>query len=112
SVLGNAGSWEQLHDGIEVEVRPFELKKFSTQIRGLPPLFPASGPWAWCGALMVLPKNGSPLWAQVVVEGQKTVANLNLAWALRPGTLPIVAWFQGSTVGADLHACFGSPYWP
>ena len=57
---------------------------------------------------MVLPKNGSPLSAQAVVFGYSTKVNIKNAWALPPGTPPIVAWLQGDSVLADLRAWFDS----
>jgi hypothetical protein len=88
------------------EVRPFQQARFAAQINGLP-VQPGVGAWAWYGAVMVLPQNGSPLWAQLAVHGAGIVAHLGKAWALPPGTAPVVAWFHGDGVPRELKTTFG-----
>jgi hypothetical protein len=79
--------------------------KFGQKIVGLP--FRAeSGPWAWYGAIMVLPKNGAPLWAQLIVFGESGASTTFRAWPLSPGTPPVLAWFEGGDVPATPEALF------
>jgi hypothetical protein len=101
------GRWKTGVDDVEIAVKPFELRKFSAQIRGLP-VGRTSGSWAWCGAVMILPKNGSPLWAQLLIQGESENVGLRKAWALPSGTPPVVAWFQGDSVLIDLRDAFDS----
>ena len=90
------GSQRNVSDGVEIDAKPFELRQFSAYVSGLPAT-PPGGNWAWYAAIMVLPKNGLPLWAQVAVHGKNIGAvAMTKAWALPPGTAPVVAWFETS----------------
>jgi hypothetical protein len=101
------GSQRQIVDGIEIDLKPFDLRQFTIRIGGIP-LSPPGKTWAWYAAIMVLPRNGSPLWAQVAVQGNNTgIATVSKAWALPPRTVPVVAWLEGDDVPASSEAFFG-----
>ena len=67
-----------------------------------------SGAWAWYGAIMVLPKDSSPLWAQLAVHGYADRTKARNAWPLPAGTAPILAWFEVSDVPESIEAFFGA----
>jgi hypothetical protein len=65
-------------------------------------------PWAWYGAIVIVPKDGLPLWAQLAVHGAGASTSITKGWQLPRGTVPIVAWFEGADTPPNLEATFGS----
>ncbi len=88
------------------QVKPFEQVRCGMQIRGIPVRY-QNGFWAWYAAVMVLPQNGSPVWAQLAVHGYADAATAIKAWALPAGTTPVLAWFEESEVPPSIEAFFG-----
>ena len=99
------GGWKARRDDKPNQVRPFERTRLGTRIDGLP-VTTLSGPWAWYAAIMVLPKNGAPLWAQLAVHGKTGVITAARAWPLPLGTRPVLAWFEDDNVPASPDAFF------
>jgi hypothetical protein len=89
-------------------VKPFEEMKVGQKIVGLP-FTKESGPWAWYAAIMVLPKNAAPMWAQLIVFGEGGASTTFRAWSVPPGTPPVLAWFEGTDVPASPEALFSPP---
>jgi hypothetical protein len=104
----HGGGWRNRPDDKPTKVKPFDLLKLGHKIVGLP-VTAESGPWAWYAAIMVLPMNGSPLWAQLAVHGRSGVVIRTKAWPLPEGTAPVLAWFEGSDVNESPEAFFGLP---
>jgi hypothetical protein len=101
-----SNGWRSPLDGKPQEVRPFENKRFATKIDGLPTVG-RDVPCAWYGAVFVVPKNGSPIWAQLAVRKETGTAEFSEGWAVNPGTRPLVAWFEGGSVPSR-EAVFGN----
>lgn len=61
----------------------------------------------------MVPKNSSPIWAQLAVYGAKTLVTTAMAWELPPGTAPVIAWLEGSDVPSSIESFFGPgvPSW-
>jgi len=87
---------------LSTEVKPFEQTKFGARIDL--PVSQAYGSWAWYGAVMALPVNGSPRWAQVAAQGRGVNTNITRATALPPGRTPLVAWLEGPDIPRDVDA--------
>jgi hypothetical protein len=100
------GGWMNRPDEKPTQVKPFDLLKLGQKIVGLP-VTTESGPWAWYAAIMVLPMNGSPLWAQLAVHGRSGVVIRTKAWPLPQGTAPVLAWFEGDDVPLSPEVFFG-----
>jgi hypothetical protein len=104
--IHGGGGWRARQDDKPRQVKPFERTRLATQITGLP-VTTVSGPWAWYAAIVVLPKNGAPLWAQLAAHGKTGVLTVARAWPLPPGTRPVLAWFEGNDVPPSPEAFLG-----
>jgi hypothetical protein len=88
------------------ELRPFEETRFGLRVKRLP-ASEEKVRWGWAGAVLVLPKNGSPLWAQIAVEGEGHRATGTRCWVPSIGTAPVVAWLWSREASYDIAAIFG-----
>jgi hypothetical protein len=88
------------------ELAPFEAAEFGMKLLHFP-VPQLAGPWVWGGALMITPKNSSPLCAQVIVDSREGFgfAKADIV-VLRKEVRPLVTWLRGSEVIGGISEIF------
>jgi hypothetical protein len=76
-------------------LRPFESLALGNQVKGFPRV-PAGTSWFWAGAVLFVPANGGPLWAQVAAHGEGPHATRVGGATSRVGQAPWIAWAAGA----------------
>jgi hypothetical protein len=104
--ISDFNSRDRLSADRQEELRPFRDTRFGAKLAGFPASSEAST-WAWAAAIVVIPKDGTPLWAQIAAEGngldeKKARA---FAWVPQKGTIPVVTWISSDS-GASLKRIF------
>lgn len=74
---------------------PFETAQFGAQIRPSPTRKDPED-WLWAGALVVIPRDGAPLWAQIGARGHGSSALAVKVLQLPVGTPPLAGWLYGT----------------
>jgi hypothetical protein len=92
--------------GRNQDLRPFESAEFGARVQGLPASEEAVQ-WVWAGAILVLPQQASPLWAQVAVKGIGHERPTVQAWVPPIGTAPVVLWAWDRGRPSEFAEIFG-----
>jgi hypothetical protein len=87
-------SWRCRRELKDRGLSPFATIELSAEIVGFPGRESDVG-WIWCGAILVVPMNGIPLWAQVGAHGRGDFESHAKGWIPEKGRPPIVAWVCG-----------------
>jgi hypothetical protein len=96
------GQWlPRRHTLVSRGLPPFATIDLSVRVDQFPVCKPGIA-WAWCGAILVVPMNGGPLWAQVRAQGDAVVPFTGETWIPDKGRTPVVAWLCGNDAHRDL----------
>lgn len=92
-------------NGSRTELRPFESAEFGIRLDNLP--VPAEHlEWAWAAAILALPKQAGPLWAQLAISSTGRNPPFCSGWMPSAGTPPVVAFKCGGDVPTGLLSIF------
>jgi hypothetical protein len=107
---GIAATVRDLNPGADAkngpELRPFEQTQFAIKLNGLP-ASEERVPWAWAGAIVAVPSQGPPSWAQLAFTGLGHQPPTCHGWVPRPGIAPVVAFAWSRETPSDLVTIFG-----